>query len=282
MPRAPRPAPGAGRPRAPRADPLRPWRFRPELAYRVWQREVDVYKKIYKSTILGGLADPVIYLLALGFGLGAYVQTGAAGYGGRPYVEFLAPGLVASSAMMAATFEVSWNSYMRIHSEQVYAAMLSTPAEVEDIVAGELLWAATRALVYALVMMLVLLAFGLVRSPLAALVPLVAALGGLLFAALGLAYTALVRHMDQIVFWFTLFITPMFLLSGIFFPIAGLPGPVQALAWALPLAHMVQLSRDLVWGAVDPAALGHLAYLCVALLVAWPAPIALLRRRLVR
>jgi lipooligosaccharide transport system permease protein len=258
------------------------WRFQPRLAACVWLREVDVYRKIYRSTILGGLADPIIYLLALGFGLGAYVQLQGPGLEGLRYVEFIAPGLVASSAMMAATFEVSWNSYMRLHHEQVYAAMLTTPANAEDIVAGELLWAATRSLLYAVVMMAVLLAFGVVRSPLAVLVPPAAALGGLLFAVLGLSYTALVRHMDQLVFWFTLFITPMFLLGGVFFPVEGLPAAVQLLAQALPLTHLVAVVRALVLGTASPGTLLHLGYLAALLAIAWPLPLALLRRKLVR
>jgi lipooligosaccharide transport system permease protein len=184
--------------------------------------------------------------------------------------------------MMAATFEVSWNSYMRIHTERVYAAMLSTPANAEDIVAGELLWAATRAAIYAVVMLLVMLAFGLIRSPLALLAPPVAALGGLLFAVLGLSYTALVKHMDQLVFWFTLFITPMFLLSGVFFPLERLPGWVQGIAWFLPLHHVVEIVRALVLGTPGWGTLGHLAWLGAVLGLAFPLPTALLRRKLVR
>lgn len=258
------------------------YRFSPELALRVWQREVDVYKKIYRSTILGGLADPVIYLLAMGLGLGAYVSLQGTGFEGLAYIEFLAPGLVASSAMMAATFEVSWNSYMRIHTERVYAAMLTTPANAEDVVVGELLWAATRSFVYAAVMMVVLAGFGLVRSPLALLAPPVAAMGGLLFAVLGLSYTSACRHMDQLVFWFTLFITPMLLLSGVFFPIDGLPPTVRTLAWFLPLHHVVEAVRALVLGTVGLATLGHVAWVGAALALAFPLPVHLLRRKLVR
>lgn len=137
------------------------YRFDPRLAFRVWQREVDVYRKIYRSTILGGLADPVVYLLAMGLGLGAYVSLQGTRWDGVPYIAFLAPGLVASSAATAATYEVTWNAFMRIHNDRVYAAMLTTPAQVEDVVAGELLWAATRSAIYAALMLAVLAAFGL-------------------------------------------------------------------------------------------------------------------------
>jgi lipooligosaccharide transport system permease protein len=258
------------------------YRFSPTLAYRVWQREVDVYKKLYRSTILGGLADPVIYLLAMGLGLGAYVSLDATRWAGVPYIQFLAPGLVASSAMMTATYEVTWNAYMRIHTERVYAAMLTTPAGPEDIVVGELLWAATRSAIYAAVMLVVLFAFGLLASPLALLTPFLAAVGGLAFASLGLAYTSAVKHMDQLIYWYTLFITPMLLLSGVFFPLDALPPLVAQLAWWLPLFHLVEATRALTLGVVSWELVGHLAWLGVATLLVFPGPVALLRRKLVK
>jgi lipooligosaccharide transport system permease protein len=258
------------------------YRFDPAMAFRVWQREVDVYRKIWKSTILGGLADPVIYLLAMGLGLGAYVQLQGSAFAGISYAQFLAPGLLASSAIVAASNEVTWNTYVRIHQDKVYAAMLTTPASAEDIVAGELLWATTRALIYSGVMLVVLAAFGLVRSPWALLAPPAAALGGLLVAVLGLAYTSLLKHIDQVVFWYTLFVTPQFLLSGVFFPLDGLPPAVQAAAGLLPLHHAVEIARALVLGNPSMATLGHLAWLAGVTLVAWPLPSVLLKRKLVR
>jgi len=250
----------------------------PRQAWAVWRREATMYKRVWPSTILSGLFDPVIYLLAMGFGLGALVGEVA----GVPYVQFLAPGLIASAAMMAATFEVAWNSWIRIHQDRSYEAMLATPTTLDDVVAGELLWATTRAGVYATVMLVVVAAFGLVRSPWALLAPVVAVAGGLLFAILGLAYTASVKHVDQLTFWFTLFLTPQFLFSGIFFPLDGMPAWVRALAWATPLYHLVEAERALVLGHVDASTALHAAIVVAAALVLFRLPARLVRPHLIR
>ncbi|MHB8604330.1 MAG: ABC transporter permease [Thermoplasmatota archaeon] len=248
------------------------------MAFRVWQREVTLYRRIWPSTILSNLFDPLIYLLAMGFGLGAFV---AAKFNGVSYVQFIAPGLVASAIMMAATYEVAWNSYVRIHHERSYEAMMSTPATLEDVVAGEIAWAMTRSAIYATVMLVVLAALRLVASPWALLIPLVALAGGAIFAVVGLAYTSLVKHMDQLTFYFTLFTTPMFLFSGIFFPVDTLPLPLRALAYATPLYHLVAVTRALILGGVGLATVGHLAVLLVAAAALFPLPVVVLRKKLV-
>ena len=255
---------------------LQGYRVHPKLAFRAWQREVTLYKRIWPSTILSTLLDPVMYLLALGFGLGAYVGS----IQGRPYLEFIAPGLVASSVMYAAVFEAAWNSYVRIFVERSYESMMATPAELEDVVAGEALWGATRAFIYSIVMLVVLTAFGLVHSWWALLVPPVAFLAGLTFFMLGISYTVRCRHMDQLTFLFTLGVTPMFLFSGIFFPLEGLPQPVQVAAWFSPLFHLVSAVRALAFGDVGVATLGHAAWLAGALLLFWGLPSLMLRRKL--
>lgn len=255
---------------------LHGYRVKPMLAVRAWQREVTLYKRIWPSTILSTLLDPVMYLLALGFGLGAYVGT----IDGRPYLEFIAPGLVASSIMYAAVFEAAWNSYVRIFVERSYESMMATPAELEDVVAGEALWGATRAFIYSIVMLVVLAAFGLVHSWWALLVPVIAVLAGLMFMMLGLSYTVTCRHMDQLTFLFTLGVTPMFLFSGIFFPLDGLPAAVQAVAWLSPLFHLVASVRDLAFGAVGLGTLGHVAWMAGALVLFWGLPSLMLRRKL--
>lgn len=252
------------------------YRVRPKLAVRAWQREVTLYKRIWPSTILSTLLDPVMYLLALGFGLGAYVGS----IQGRPYMEFIAPGLVASSVMYAAVFEAAWNSYVRIFVERSYESMMATPAELEDVVAGEALWGATRAFIYSIVMVIVLTAFGLVKSWWALLIPPVAFLAGLMFFTLGISYTVRCKHMDQLTFLFTLGVTPMFLFSGIFFPLTNLPQAVQAVAWLSPLYHLVATMRALAFGAVDLGMLGHVAWMAGALALFWGLPSLMLRRKL--
>lgn len=259
-----------------RSTYLHGYRVRPRLAFRAWQREVTLYKRIWPSTILSTLLDPVMYLLALGFGLGAYVGT----IQGRPYLEFIAPGLVASSVMYAAVFEAAWNSYVRIFIERSYESMMATPAELEDVVAGEALWAATRATIYSVVMIVVLAAFGLVHSAWTLLVPAVALLAGLMFFVLGISYTVTCKHMDQLTFLFTLGVTPMFLFSGIFFPLEGLHPAVQAAAWVSPLYHLVSAIRDLTFGAVDLGTAIHVLWMAALTLAAWGLPSLMLRRKL--
>lgn len=254
------------------------WNVSPRQAWAVWRRETVMYKKVWPSTILSGLFDPVVYLLAMGFGLGLYVGE----VGGVPYRQFIAPGLIASATVYAATFEVAWNSYIRIHTDKSYEAMLATPTTLADVVAGELAWAMTRAVVYATIILAVVFAFGLVESPWALLAPVAAAAGGLLVAILGLSYTALVKHVDQLTFWFTLFMTPQYLFSGIFFPLDGLPRWVGIAAQFLPLHHLVEVCRALVLGTVTWATAAHAGVLVVACVVLFPLPALLVRRHLVK
>jgi len=253
------------------------YRLHPKLTFRVWQRELTLYKRIWPSTILSTLFDPILYLLAMGFGVGAYITQDIDGVS---YLQFIAPGLVASSIMYAAAFEAAWNSYVRIFHERSYEAMMTTPADLEDVVAGEIAWGATRSLIYSIVMLAVLTAFGLIRSPLALLVPLVAFLGGMMFMVLGLTYTVRLKHMDQLTFLFTLGVTPMFLFSGVFFPLAGLPAWVQTVAWASPLFHLVEVVRALALGTVGTLTLVHLGWMIGVTLALWGLPSLVLRRRL--
>lgn len=259
-------------------NPFKPFRFSILQVYRVWQREVSVYKYVYKSTIVSNLFDPLIYLLALGFGLGAYVTRIA----GMSYIQFIAPGLIASSIMTAASFETTYNTFVRIHFDRVYEAMMATPVTVEDIVVGEMLWAMTRSTIYASAMLCVVAALGLVRSWLALLVPLMGAIGGLMFAIIGLTYTSFLRSIDQMNFYFTLFITPLFLFSGVFYPLDALPQTVQEIALLSPLYHLVSIIRPLVLGTLGMESLFHLLWIAVFIAIFAVVPVNLLNKKLVK
>jgi lipooligosaccharide transport system permease protein len=259
-------------------NPFKPFGFSILQVYRVWQREVSVYKYVYKSTIVSNLFDPLIYLLALGFGLGAYVTRIA----GMSYIQFIAPGLIASSIMTAASFETTYNTFVRIHFDRVYEAMMATPVTVEDIVVGEMLWAMTRSTIYASVMLCVVAALGLVRSWLALLVPLMGAIGGLMFAIIGLTYTSFLRSIDQMNFYFTLFITPLFLFSGVFYPLDALPQTVQEIALLSPLYHLVSIIRPLVLGTLGMESLFHLLWIAVFIAIFAVVPVNLLNKKLVK
>jgi len=259
-------------------NPFKPFSFSVRQAFRVWQREVSVYKYVYKSTIISNLFDPLIYLLALGFGLGAYVAQIA----GLSYIQFIAPGLIASSIMNAASFETTYNTFVRIHFDRVYEAMMATPVTVEDIVVGEMFWAMTRSTIYASVMLIVVAALGLVKSWFAIFVPLMGAIGGLMFAIIGLTYTSFLKSIDQMNFYFTLFITPLFLFSGVFYPLDALPSIVKQIAFFSPLYHLVSIIRPLVLGTVGMDVLPHVIWIALFILVLVVVPVNLLSRKLVK
>lgn len=249
----------------------------PAAASRVWRRDLRVFSKVWKGALLPQFFDPLFYLLALGFGLGTYLAT----IQGIPYKEFVGAGLMASAVMWASTFETTWNIYFKMEETRLYDAVLSTPVEVQDIVLGEMMWAATRALVYGTTFLGIVALFGLVNSLWALAVPPFLALGGACFGMLGLTFTSLVRAVDYYSYYYTLFITPLFLFSGIFYPLDKLPDWVSVVAWCTPLYHLVQITRGLVLGPDGLAVLGNAAWLVVLTAGLFLIPAGAMRRRLV-
>jgi lipooligosaccharide transport system permease protein len=209
-------------------------------ALSVTRRNAAMYSRTWMMSILPNFFEPVFYLWSIGLGVGAYVSE----MGGLSYVHFLVPGLICVSAMNGASFEVTYNVYVRMHFEKMYAAMLTTPVEPEDILLGETLWALVRACIYGGSFLLVTMFFGL-ATPLQALRVLpVIPLAGLLFAALGLAFTLRVGGIELFSYYFTMFLTPLFLFSDVFFPInERLSGVWLQVAEVLPLLHPVRLAR---------------------------------------
>lgn len=249
----------------------------PRIAARVWRRNLRVFGKVWKGALLPQFFDPLFYLLAMGFGLGTYL----ARVEGIPYEQFVGPGLVASAVMWAASFETTWNIYFRMEETRLYDAVLTTPVEVEDVVAAEVAWAATRALVYGTAFLLIVAAFGLVASPWAVIVPVFLVIGGACFGMLGLAFTSLIRSMDYYSYYYTLFITPLFLFSGIFYPLDQLPDWVSVVAWLTPLYHLVEITRGLILGGDALMIAGNAAWLVVLTAVLYAIPVRAMRRRLV-
>jgi lipooligosaccharide transport system permease protein len=252
---------------------------RPSLSHAVsvWRRNARVFSKVWKGALLPQFFDPLFYLVALGFGLGTYL----ARVNGIPYRDFIAPGLCASAVMWAASFETTWNLFFRMEETRLYDAILSTPVEVEDLVTGELLWAVTRSIVYGTSFLIVIAAFGFVSSPWALTMPLFLGLGGACFAAMGIAYTSLIPKMDYYTFYFTLFITPMFLFGGIFYPYSRLPDWAQIAAWFTPLYHLVNITRDLALGPDALTVAGNALWLAVLATALFFVPVRAMRRRLV-
>jgi lipooligosaccharide transport system permease protein len=237
-------------------------------ALSVWQRNAAMYRRTWKWNLLPNFFEPVFYLTAIGIGVGAYIDQ----MGGMTYVQFLAPGLVCVAAMNGASFEVTYNIYVRMNFEKAYDSMLTAPLEPDDVLAGEMLWAMTRVCIYGGSFFVVAALFGLAPMPQALLAIPVIPLAGLLFAAIGIAYSLRIQNIDLFSFYFTLFLTPLFLFSDVFFPIRErLSGVWVQVAEALPLLHPVRLARFAFRGELSWVSLWDLAYIGVvsALLLAW-------------
>ncbi|MBX9849287.1 MAG: ABC transporter permease [Rhodocyclaceae bacterium] len=242
----------------------------------VWRRNFLVWKKLAIPSMLGNLADPMIYMFGLGYGLGSMLPA----VNGLPYIAFLAGGTLCASTMNAATFEALYSAFSRMHVQKTWEALLYAPLSLDDVVAGEWLWAASKSMLSGTAILGVITLLGFVHSPLALWVLPVVFLTGLAFAALGLIVNALSPSYDFFMYYFTLVITPMIFLSGVFFPLAQLPEVVQWVAHVLPLAHAVALVRPLLNGEVPAYALVHVAVLALIAITAFWIALGLTRRRL--
>jgi lipooligosaccharide transport system permease protein len=246
-------------------------------AFRVWQRNFTVYTKLYKSSIALNFVEPALYLVALGFGLGAFVKE----INGVPYINFIAPGIIASSSMFAAVYECTYGTYVRMIFQKTFDAILATPVNLDDLVAGELIWGATKSMLYGTIIMIVISLFGLVDSPALILAIPVLFLSGLIFAEVSLIAVATVPGIDTFNYFYTLLMTPMFLFSGIFFPIDNLPPVVARIAFFTPLYHLVNICRSFSSGKIW-AGMGDLALIVVIAMFLAPFPFRLMRRRIIK
>ncbi len=250
---------------------------------RVLEHNLMVYRRVWHGSVLGSLISPVLFLAAMGIGLGGYVNRGGAGaLGGVSYLAFLAPGLLAAQAMQTAAFETTYPIMGKIVWDKLYDAMLATPLTVRDLLAGELEWLVVRLTIVCSAFLGVAIVFGAVRLPLGLLALPVAVLTGLGFAAPIMAFSATQRQDSAFNVIFRFGITPLFLLSGTFFPLDRLPAVVQPLAYLTPLYHGVALARGLTLGSIDPAAAaGHVAALVAFVAGGWVLAAISFRRRLV-
>jgi lipooligosaccharide transport system permease protein len=253
----------------------------PQLSLRfihVWRRNRLVWRKLAIPSMLGNLADPMLYMLGLGYGLGAMLPE----VGGMPYIAFLAAGTVCSSTMMSATFESMYSSFSRMHVQRTWDAIMNAPVVLDDVVFGEAVWAASKAFLSGSAVLAVAAVLGLVPSLLALWVLPLVFLTGLAFAGLGLIMTSLSPSYDFFMYYFTLVITPMMLACGVFFPLEQLPSWLQNVAQALPLTHAVELARPLMNGVVPEAIAWHVGMLAAYAAVAIYAALVLARRRLLK
>ena len=202
--------------------------------------------------------------------------------GSERYIEFIAPGIVAAYAMFSASFECTYGSFIRMEYQKTYDAIITTPLNIEDIVGGEILWGATRSLITASVVLLVISAFGLVSSPWALLALPLAVISGLMFASIALFFTSVAPAVYSFNYFFTLFITPMFFFSGIFFPLDGFPEIVQKLAWIAPLTPVADLTRAVISGQPGDGSWWGLAIIMGYTAVFFPLALRRMKRRLLK
>ena len=248
-------------------------------SFAVWRRQALVWRRLIWSSLTGNVIDPLLFLFAFGYGLGAVVDR----IGGLDYLTFVVPGMMAYAIMFSSSFEATISAFSRFHLQRTWDAILATPVTLTELLLGEALWAATKGMISALCMVLVGWLWGGVPDVGGALLALpVLALGGLCFGCCGLAGMAHAKTWEFFSYFFTFWVTPMFMFSGTFFEVTRFPWFIQAIAWALPMTHVVAVVRPLTAGLpVDPvAALGHAAYVAALAVAAFLLARHRLSRRL--
>jgi lipooligosaccharide transport system permease protein len=253
----------------------------PELSLRwipVWRRNLLVWKKLAFASVLGNIADPLLYMLALGYGIGTFVPE----VGGMKYIAFIGTGMVCQSAMFTSSFEAMYSAFSRMHMQRTWEAIINAPLALDDVLFAEWVWAASKAVISTTAILGVIMLLGFGHTWLAVWILPLGFLVGLCFGAFGLVMNSLAPGYDFFTYFFTLVLTPMLLLSGVFFPVDQMPAALQNAAAFLPLKHAIDLARPLLMGRVPDAVPLHvavlLAYACAAYFVA----LALTRRRLLK
>jgi lipooligosaccharide transport system permease protein len=230
---------------APRKAPARALRV-----VSVWVRHFRVYSRFFVANATPAVFEPVFFLLAVGLGVGRYIDVR---FMGLDYASFMAPGILGMTSVYTAAFEATYGTFVRLKYQQTYDVMRATPLTPTDIFTGELLWCGSKGLLFATVVGLVLLAFGKITSPAAVLVPVVGFLAATAFAGLGFLVTSFVSNMSQFQFFFTIVLTPLIFFSGLMFPVQELPGALPWVAYGLPMFHVIESFRLVTHGT------GHLS-----------------------
>lgn len=245
--------------------------------WEVWRRNAKVFMKTYRVNFIPPIIEPVLYLAAFGFGLGSLVKDIPGGY-----ARFIAPGLIGITIMTASFFECTYASFVRMYFQRTFDAIIATPLNVDEVITGEMLWGATRSVISATIMLGVITVFGLASYPLSLIVIPFAFIGGLMFAALGMCFTAITPRIDSLNYPTSLFVTPMFLVSGTFFELSLLPGPVQTFAnLFVPLVHVVKISRAATTGHLELDLLLSLVWIIVVTAIFYLIALNSMKHRLI-
>ena len=244
----------------------------------VWYRHIRVYSSSLFSNALPPFLEPLIFLAGLGIGIGQFVPD----IGGVSYTLFLASGLVVTSAMYTASFECTYETFVRLEFDYIYDGMLGAPLSTRDVILGELLYVGTKGFFFSLAVLVILWILGIVRYPWSIAAPLVGFMVGLMFGALSLIITSFVKNMSHFNFYFTGLLSPMFFFSGVVFPLESLPQGLRVVAEIIPLTHGVRLARALcVPGSFSPVLLWDLLYCVLFFIVTCGWALRGIRKRMI-
>lgn len=211
----------------------------------VWFRHVRVYSNYFLANATPAVFEPIFFLLAVGYGVGRYIEVE---FNGLPYAEFMVPGLLGMTSLYTAAFEASYSTFIRLRFQKTYQGMIATPVTRTDIFLGELLWCATKGLLFSFIVCSVLALCGAVRSPWAVLVPFIGFLSALTFGGLSFIVTSYIKTINHFQYYFTIVLTPLVFFSGLMFPVEKLPYNLEYVAYALPMFHVIETFRLVTTG----------------------------------
>jgi lipooligosaccharide transport system permease protein len=251
-------------------------------AFKVWQRNRDVFMHIWRAEMIWPIFEPLIVMVGLGLGLGKFVELES----GQDYIQFITPGVMAAFPMWGTIAEGGWASYNRMENQKTFAAMIATPVSIDDVITGEVIWAATKGAISAVYIVIVALCltpfWDLIQSPLVILVLPAAFLSGLMFGAMALLATSYVSSVSQLAYFVSIVIMPMFWIGGVFFPLNEMPEGIRIVSWFMPLRHVVDVQRAFVTGNFNWSMLVHVAWIFVVTVVLYRAVLWSMRRRLIK
>jgi len=253
------------------------------LSYRVYYvfyRNLVSYKRFIVPTFLVSLIEPLFYLITFGIGMGAYIGY----FGGKPYLNFLVPGVLVSSVMLSSTFECLYGTFVKIVHEKLYDSLIATPVSAEDAVAGDIAWASFRGLVSGTLMLMVASVMGVLPATLLS-VPLLLVLMvlvGILFGSLAMIVTSFAPSFDFFNYYTELIITPMLFFSGVFFPLDKFPAWMKTFSSFIPLTHAVNISRAVFTGVYDRGLLFSFFYIFILEGIAFFIGLKSMKRRLIK
>ena len=248
------------------------------LALRVWERNFQVFTKHWVGAVLAYFADPIFYLTIFGIGLGGYIG----GIQGESYLEFIAPGIIFGTAMVTVCMECTYGSFTRMEIQKTFEAIIATPVSIDDVIVGEILWGASKGLLTAAIIFLVVASLRLFHSPLVILIFPLVALEGVLLSSISLIVTSFASTYEYVNYYYALFMAPAFYLSGIFFPLERFPTWLQHIAYLSPMTPLVILARALNRGVVAGWMWGPLAWLLFLAGVSSALAVVLMKRRLIK